>query len=306
MQSAPSLVLQDRKSPTSLGIAFDSYSQVKMVSLYHPLTLFVLSNAVVSYTAAFTDRSSHLRYVAVIFLLVLAYVIPISLARFVGTTGWLGRVAAGSMFWNCIICFDRLILREWDYEHYGSYGEGDTSSEDATKGGDTRKGRARFTGTRMEFGSEVSGLARGVGRFWQVKNVPCFSNQNPELVPTTGAFILVQILSMVACYYFNNLTVAITFNLDSRQINSGHEYVFTRLAEISKSELQVRAIASIGYWVIQYCNMQFFYSLFSLVGAISSPKQIKYWRPLFGNPEKAYSLRNYWGSVRAHPSLIRD
>jgi hypothetical protein len=147
----------------------------------------------------------------------------------------------------------------------------------------------------MDFGSEVSGLARGIGRFWQVKNVPLFANANPALVPTVGAFIFVQATSIVLCYFVNNLTVAATFRLDPQLLRSEYIPLFKRRTNLTVSELWARIVASVGYWIVQYCNMQFFYSLFGLLGGMFSPNDIKLWRPLFGNPKDAYTLRNFWG-----------
>jgi hypothetical protein len=133
------------------------------------------------------------------------------------------------------------------------------------------------------------------GRFWQVKNVPFFANAKPAFVPTVGAFILVQAAAIFLCYFVNNLTVAITFSLDPQLLRSEYIPLFKRLPDVTLSELWARIVASIGYWIVQYCNMQFFYSLFGLLGAVFSPNDISLWRPLFGNPKDACTLRNFWG-----------
>jgi hypothetical protein len=190
---------------------------------------------------------------------------------------------------------DRLILRGWDYHHYGPTRTNNNSTKSSPKEKALARGEAQFSGSRIDFGSEVSGLARGIGRFWQVKNVPFFANANPAFVPTVGAFILVQAAAIVLCYFVNNLTVAITFSLDPQLQRSEYIALFKRFPDITLSELWARIVASIGYWIVQYCNMQFFYSLFALLGTVFSPNDISLWRPLFGNPKDAYSLRNFWG-----------
>ena len=259
----------------------------------HPILLFLYSTIIVTTTAAFTNRDSHLRYVALGVLLILSIISPSAVSQFTKTTGWAGRVPTGAMFWNCVTCVDRLILRGWDYHHYGPTDNNGATSSPKEKTG-TKK-EVQFDGSRMDFGSEVSGLARGIGRFWQIKNVPLFANANPAFVPTVGAFVLVQAASIVLCYFVNNLTVAAAFSLNPQLLRPECIPLFTRLPNLTASELWVRTIASVGYWIVQYCNMQFFYSLFGLLGAVFSPNDIKLWRPLFGNPKDAYTLRNFWG-----------
>ena len=77
----------------------------------------------------------------------------------------------------------------------------------------------------MDFGSQVSSLARGIGRFWQVRNVPDFSVESPGLVPTAGAFLFVQVATVVATYYVNNLTVVATIHQDPQLLPHGREAV---------------------------------------------------------------------------------
>ena len=206
-----------------------------------------------------------------------------------------GRVPSGAMLWNCVTCADRLILRGWDYHHYGRSVDQQNASKQGMNSEDTPEQDARFPGSRMDFGSEASGQARGIERFWQVKNIPHFSEENPDLVPTPGAFVLVQAIAIGLCYFINNGTVAYTFSLDQRLLSDEYVPLLTRLSRITTDELQTRIITTIGYWVVQYCNLQFFYSLFGLLGAISNPSEIRLWRPLFGNAKDAYNLRDFWG-----------
>jgi hypothetical protein len=199
------------------------------------------------------------------------------------------------MFWNCVTCADRLLLRDWDYHHYGLSLDREEVSMDGVKSEGGTKQDAKFPGSRMDFGSEVSGQARGVERFWEVKNIPHFSEENPELVPTLGAFVFVQTIAIVLCYFLNNWTVAYMYSSDQRFLSEEYMPLLTRLPSATSHELQTRITISIGYWVVQYCNLQFFYSLFGLLGAMSNPSEIRLWRPLFGNAKDAYSLRNFWG-----------
>ena len=262
--------------------------------LFHPLVLFLISNVTLAVTAAYTQRGSLLRYAALVCLAVCAYLLPQSLHEFARTTGWVGRVAAGAAFWNVVSCSDRLILRRWDYENYdGSHAGKDPGRNDKREKSDN----SHYPSTRMGFGSEVSGAARGVGLPWEVKNVPRFSKTVPNFVPARGAFILVQIIAVVSCYCLHNFSVTTTLSLDPQFVDLKHIPLLTRGSDLSIQELKARTIAVIGYWAIQYSMMQFFYSAAGLISAVSNPHDIKSWRPLFGSPSDSYTLRNFWGSA---------
>jgi hypothetical protein len=86
-----------------------------------------------------------------------------------------------------------------------------------------------------------------MGQFWQVKNVPYFSDQDSNLVPSVGAFILVQGVAVVACYCIHNLTVALTFNRDRNLLDSSHIPLLARLQDVSSAELRARIIARVGH-----------------------------------------------------------
>lgn len=268
---------------------------MSLIYLLHPISLFLASNITITLTAAFTDRRSRLRYVALLPLVFIAITLPWSMSTFVKTTGWIGRVPAGVTFWNIVTCFDRLIRRGWDHEHYGPTTTSNSNEAAAKlKDKDDTSG-AIFSGSRMEFGSEVSSQARGIGLFWQVKNVPSFSEERPDMVPTRGAFILVHSISVIACYYLHNFAVEMSLSLDPHLVSMERVTLLTRLPEVTSTELQARVTSSLGYWVIQYSMMQFFYSAFALITAIFDPSDIYLWHPLFGSPRDAYSLRNFWG-----------
>ena len=267
-------------------------------SYVHPLVLFLSASFALTVTAAYTSRYSPLRYLLLAFLALCAYYFPSTLASFARPTGWAGRVPAGAMFWNIVTSFDRLILRGWDYANYEQATRVEDQKEQIArpdqKMGDTASPESK---TRMDFGSEVTSSARGIGLFWEVKNVPYFSTTRPAFVPSRGAFLCMQIVAVAACYHLHNKTIEATFSLDLQYLSDARIPLLTRITEVSSAELKARVITSIGYWIVQCCMMQFFYSAAGIVAAISNPSTIHLWRPLFGSPWDAYSIRNFWGSV---------
>ena len=168
----------------------------------------------------------------------------------------------------------------------------------------TKSDTNQFSGARIEFGSEASGNARGIGLFWEVKNVPHFSEAKPDYVPSRGTFILVQSIAVIVTYYLNNVTMEVVSQLDPDLMSSVYVPLLTRLPDLSFVEMKTRVIATLGYWTVQYANMQFFYSAAAIVAAVSNPDSIKDWRPLFGSPRHGCTLRNAWGSVQFHENHL--
>ncbi|KAK6388741.1 hypothetical protein LTR65_007414 [Meristemomyces frigidus] len=260
----------------------------------HPLALFVASNAIFILTAARTSRASPIRYVALGCLIVCAYLLPQSLQSFAQTTGWAGRVCAGAGLNTCLNFTDKLLIRGWDYEHYGS-----SATETAVSAGGQKGSRPLPAGksprSRDQFVSEVTGNVRGIGTFWQVRNVPPFSLVQPAFVPSRVAFLFKQTFAVIACYNLHNLAVRILFSLDFRYFETTHVPLFATLGAATTTNLYSRIISTASYWTIQYAMIQFFYSLAGLLSAFTHPESIELWPPMFGSAVDAYTLRNFWG-----------
>lgn len=268
--------------------------------LYHPLLIFSASLLAFTLTTQYTRRGSPWRYILLIFMSLCAYIFPHSIQSWSHTTGWLGRMAAGAVFWNIFTAFDKLVLRGWDYYNYPPVA-GDGAST-ATKveldpGTKDKDGEppSHYPGTRSEFTNEVTGNARGIGLFWQVKNVPAFSTTQPAYVPSKSAFLLLNGTAMIACYFLQNLMVHVTLASDRSLRTSAHAPLFARLDELSWAELQTRVVVSLAFWIQQYCLLQFLYALFAIQGVVASGQDIKLWPPQFGPFEDASTIRGFWG-----------
>ena len=149
--------------------------------LLHPVLLFLSSSILSAKIATHTSRGSLTRYAAVPILTLIAWLYLQSLRSHSGSTGWIAIASTGGVFWIIASFINKLILKGWDYEHYQPT---DHKAKDFTKDGPEMQRLGKYPGTRKEFGSEVTGRPRGAGLWWEVKNVPNFSKDNPAFVPT--------------------------------------------------------------------------------------------------------------------------
>lgn len=273
------------------------FRKMSLPPLLHPALIFLVSNSTLTLVAAQTTRGSLVRVASSGLLIGSALIFHPALRHFVDSTGWVARVPAGAIFWALITYLDRLILRGWDYEHYGPRVANSNQSEHASETQDG-KDDISYPGTRMDFGSEVSGSARGIGRFWEVKNTPLFSKLQPEFVPSRSVFIFVQAIAAVTCYYVNNYLADVTLSLDPSLLDARHVPLLTRISNVTSAEIRTRIVATLGYWIMQYCMLQFFYSIAGIIGAVTNPKDIRLWRPLFGSLSDGFTIRNLWGSAK--------
>jgi len=266
-----------------------------MAQLLHPFLLFLTAQTTLTVTAAYTGRDSRFRYAGFVFLLLCAYYMPSLLASYSAATGWAGRVIATGVATNAMGYLDRLILRKWDFADYELMKQKPETTRTASESAEVLY--RSLPATRMEFGSEVAGDARGIGRSWQVKNVPRFSKLQPSFVPSKTAFLMVNSITLLACFYLHNNTQSWLCQLHASTWASAHSSMVTSLASADVDALGARMLISAGYWVQLICFIQFFYSLAGILATLPDESQIRLFPPLFGSFHDAYSLRNFWGCV---------
>ena len=238
-----------------------------------PILIFLASCGLVSLTAAFTDRGSPLRYISLAILLWLSWIFPPLLASFSDNRGWTGRLLGGSVFWNAVTLFDRLILRGWDF---GSYSQ-------QTKEASKKTGKPlRDVKTRMEFGSAAAGDARGIGTFWEVKNVPRLEETAPFDVSERMTFVCWHVVIAVGCYYVHNKAISSMLGTDAVMLQDERIPFLSRVSQISMDELYARSVVSLSFWASQRAMLEFFYSLTAALSVLSKPEDIKPFPPLFG------------------------
>jgi hypothetical protein len=257
-----------------------------------PLLIFILSNTIITLTARYTDSGSRLRYVAVVSLAINAWLFQYTTATAYDPRGWAGRVTGGSTCWAIVTLWDRLILRGWDHT---TYAQQTTAFNQARKATNVKAVLEDGTNAPTDYVSATVGDTRGVGTFWEVKNVSAFSRADPNFVPGRVAFLAKHIVTAVVAYYAHNYATAQMLDLDRKFLDPSHVPFLSRLQDITYEDVKTRTIATSAYWLSQCAMLQFFYSLASALAAVGSPQDIKLFRPLFGSPGDAYSMRNAWG-----------
>lgn len=151
---------------------------------------------------------------------------------------------------------------------------------------------------RLKFGIRISLTSRFPATRWSVKNIPPFSARNATCVPSRRAFILTAATKLFLCTFLIAL-------LDFMPKSSAQEKMslfsfdripfFTRLVDVSRTEVLIRVASVLGYWFVQYLIIQAAYYTLALPSVVFGLTESKEWPPVFGSVGNSYSIRNFWG-----------
>lgn len=149
---------------------------------------------------------------------------------------------------------------------------------------------------RLRFGFSATFSLRNMNTPFEVKNVPSFSRRNISYVPSRRRFIFKEVSTFVACFLFLDLA-SLMPNDDGNKEMFSQNYIplLTRLGSISTQEMLNRSMTTLLCWTSMYCTMQILYSASSALCVGLGFSSVKDWRPLFGSPFDAFTLRGFWG-----------
>lgn len=236
-------------------------------------TLFLPQALVANYAATHTTRGSLSRWSCFV-ALVAIYMIELYrhwwLASPICDT-WVASSVGGMAFWNCVTFFDRLLIRDWDYEHY------------YPKAG-SNNGMTQFKGSRQSFAAEVIASPRGAGTWWEVTNVP---------PPWSGRmtkewFILSRSFMALVCWISHNMLVDVMYS------NRYGSFVLNDHGSLAR-ELEVRIVSFFSSWIRLYLAGNAFHLAGTLVACVFDEDHFNTARPMFGSIKRASTLRGIWG-----------
>lgn len=87
--------------------------------------------------------------------------------------------------------FDRVLLRQWDYET-DYLGHLDVPERERKV-------------SRREFGKQATGSVRGAGTMWETANLPHFDETDHGFVPSRTTFLMRHGAAILICYYASSL-----------------------------------------------------------------------------------------------------
>ena len=150
--------------------------------------------------------------------------------------------------------------------------------------------------SQLRWATETVLNPRGVGRSWQIRNMPTFSRTDDKhFIPSRKSFIWRRIFLWL---WFNILSdvyyeINSVLRLRSEDFAVEKQYFFRRLDQVTAREVVVRLWLPFYLQVPTYTHYSSLHCLVSTIAVIlgDSPSQ---WPPLFGDISDTYSLRQFW------------
>ncbi|KAJ0160658.1 hypothetical protein CTA2_7577, partial [Colletotrichum tanaceti] len=71
--------------------------------------------------------------------------------------------------------------------------------------------------------------------------------------------------------------------------------VFSRLREVTLTELVARPVGVIAYWTMQYLSLSLMYGFLSFLAVAARLSDAEEWPPVFGRFEQTWSIAQFWG-----------
>ena len=269
--------------------------------LSYPVIPFALSLSLCVLVLGFTSQNSPLRALGLIPMLG-CMLLALRLAQMKDdTTNQLYMsMLMGSTATMVMQYLESVLLSRWSYEAQGPTSAlGGQTKLRTVSGAAQHKGR-RSAGpsfSRLVFGWEESFRARSTCTPWEVKNVPKFHPDRPEMVPTRAQFLY---LSARRCLISLFIVDVISFmgrdaTLNSVNFAQSRIPFFARLQSVTTEEIVLRVISSVLHWVTFVFLLQVLYDITAIVIIALDFGRIERWPPLFNCWTECWSVRQFWG-----------
>lgn len=201
--------------------------------------------------------------------------------------------------------FDRCLLSCWSFETGGpSKNPNDGVAPSNVERSAMSKPSPISPGTasdRLRFGLWSALSFRSVNTPWETKNTPKFCVSDPTYVPSRSRFLVNHLVIASICYLYLDLIQQANELQPKEEIvkNFSPDMVpfYNRLDTITSEQLQISTVSTFVYWASMYAVMQGFTSFCALLIVGCGIDEPKSWRPLFGSPFEAYTLRRFWRCV---------
>lgn len=190
------------------------------------------------------------------------------------------------------------LISRWNFESKGPASSSSTGNAAIRAKPSTLASSTDTLLARFEYGWYTLWSFRQVNTPHEVKNVPNFSSNDPQYVPTRRRFVLQQAALAITCYVLLDLLGQRPPPSNPAELfNPALVPLFSRLHEVTSGELKRRALTIIGFAATFFCIIQSFQSFAAALAVGLGLSPVDNWRPAFGSILDAYSLKNVWGYV---------
>lgn len=256
-----------------------------------PVTQWMLLQAIVGLSAAFTPSHSRLRHVTLAIALALASSLQSHVVGVFSSSKVAGLVAA--LCWAHVFnAVDILVLSRVTYDKQLEW-ERWTSEDGVGKYSELTGG---FSWRRLAWALELPFNIRRIDTPWQISNIPAFDNDNHQYTPSRLKFLgrrgLILCLALVSVLILHRRK-----NDDELHdmISAERQNILHHGPEISIHVILFQISLTASYWLNMRTGHQIAYNIFSIISVASGIHKPAAWPPLAGSLMEAWSLRQLWG-----------
>ena len=260
---------------------------------FHPFTpipTFILEIQIIILIIGFTSPNSRIRTAALTLVAACAYNIVLTSHKHM-RAHW-ASLLAGTSVGFLLQYIELSLLSKWSFQSGGPTSQHASLKHERTK--EDRVNQMNRALDRLYFGFSSTFSFRHVDTKWEVKNVPPFS-VDPAYTPSRSVFLFRSTATALTCYILLDASSALPTPENNSELFSWEVVpIFRRLGDVTTPQLTLRLGATFLYWVNMYCIMQGVTSTVSVVAVALRLTEVRIWRPLFGSPLEAYTLRRFW------------
>lgn len=265
--------------------------------LLHPVTYWILQNAVSIVVVGFTSPASSIRYAVLPPMLAFNWLLLPLYREKMQTKVQAGFLAVNTLI-NVLTYIEMALLSKWSFQTH-SRGTTLPLKQDVDKSNklrSTKKGNDRgLFWKRLRFGYFAIFSTRLCGTPYEVKNVPLFDPGDPAYVPSRTKFLLRNLGTAVLCYLIVDF-VASSADPAMNHIlySTSNVPLLARIRDISSLELVIRLVSVLGVWAPSYFFLQLLLAVYTTARVACGLDGVEFWRPSFGPLSEAYSIRQFW------------
>ena len=262
--------------------------------LMHPIGLLGQQLSIIFLTLGFTPYRSALRLAVVPILIIYSGCIVPRCTIYLHRSSWAALVGGYSTTFLLQYVSTMLTQRRQAF----------TSPSALVKAGDRKRTKIAHRTTETTLEEVWSRIRQGIdsavsfrrsGTPEEVRNVPLFSGQDRNYIPSRGEFLRHHLKLLAFCYLTLDI-LGLSADPNKNAVFFAPDKIpfFARAGQISGAELAMRVLCTLGSGLGMFCSQQGGYSIMALIFVGLDVSEPRSWRPLFGSITEAYTVRRFW------------
>jgi hypothetical protein len=266
--------------------------------LLNPIVLVNFQFLITLLVIAFTSPSSSIRLIALFPMVAASWLIVARCPDYLPSSG--AHVVAGFGTTSSIRYIESVLLCKWSFDSHGpasfpyiTKADYKTKKSDAIDRTSPKLGRTAWK--RLRFALPVTFFPRRIGTPYETPHIPPFFSRDPQRLPSRAEFLSRTAVTILLSYLILDLCIS-PAPPENMALNFSPQAVpfLTRLRDISVRDVVIRSLSALTICIIMPCASNLAYCIMAFLAVGLGLTDVSGWRPLFGSPLDAYTIRRFW------------